>query len=153
MDSLKTDGRYPEITIERGTRIVTGDLVYLSFDSAAVRQTGPRRGGCIRMKIHPPYEQGYILDEEGFINEYGARIIGEILIALDDVTQEMERRLADIETAIETVRASAEERLTNGELSVRVFGAIPGEPLKADLPAFTSTLEAWIELGLFPYHR
>lgn len=94
MDSLKdADGNYPVVTVERGERVVRGELVYLSFDSAAVRQTEPLRGGCVRMKIHPPFDKGLLVNKDGHINEYGAEFIGDILVALDDAALTMQQHL------------------------------------------------------------
>jgi hypothetical protein len=149
MDSLKNaDGNYPVVTVEMGGRVVRGDLVYLSFDSAAVRQTEPRPGGCVRMKIHPPYTDGYIVDDEGYINEYGTQFVAKILVELDEAAVAMEQRLPAIRSALQQVR-SAGESLPLTQQAVRAHELLGGAELPIDLPLFTSTLEEWIRTGEF----
>lgn len=148
MDSLKdADGNYPVVTVERGDRVLRGELVYLSFDSAAVRQTEPVRGGCVRMKIHPPYDKGFLVDKDGQINEYGAEFIGSVLVELDTAATKIQKQLPVIRDALRLVR-QIQETTDLLSLTVAVHDAI-GDQLNVDLPLFTSTLEEWMDSGLF----
>ncbi len=150
MDSLKdADGNYPVVTVERGDRVLRGELVYLSFDSAAVRQTEPRRGGCVRMKIHPPYDKGLLVGKDGHINAYGAEFIGDILVALDDAALTMEENLPAIRSALRRVRQT-HDSANLLSLTARVHDAI-GTDIAVDLPLFTSILEEWIEGDEFEF--
>jgi hypothetical protein len=66
--------------LERGAQTIEGYLWDLTHDSLALKLSWPTPTGCIRRRIWAPYENGYLIDTEGRLNEFGLRIAVELVV-------------------------------------------------------------------------
>jgi hypothetical protein len=144
----KADDRYATLSVELDGRLLKGHVVYLSYDSVAIRQTHPRRGGCIRTKIYPPFSAGFLVDDDGCMNEHGTQVAARTLVELDRAAREMVRNMDAMVAAVQEVLA-ADPNLSPAQQAVRVHEVLGGDSLAIDLPHFASTLEEWIREGEF----
>ena len=86
--------------LERGAQTIEGYLLDLTHDSLALKLSWPIPTGCIRRTIWAPYENGYLIDTEGRLNEFGLQIAVELIDDIYEAAVAMKSRIKDIKRAL-----------------------------------------------------
>jgi hypothetical protein len=142
--------------LERGAQTIEGYLLDLTHDSLALRLDSlalklswQTPTGCIRRTIWAPYENGYLIDTEGRLNEFGLQIAVELIDDIYEAAVAMKSRIKDIKRALGQRRGEVlRDEWSFGpgpeEWRRAVWDALPRPALDIDCVLFDSILEEWL---------
>ena len=142
-------GKYVGVHLVRDERTIKGWLADLDRDFVDVALTQPVAGGCVRRTIFEPYEDGYLVDENGVLNPYGLRLVVELIDEMYRTALAMEARIEDIREALRRVQleiyCSGPRILPmQDEWLNATLRAMPGQPLEVEPAIFKSVLGEWV---------
>ena len=133
--------------LERESGKIYGYLTQLTHDSVAMELSVPTRTGCMIRRISAPYQNGYLIDAEGRLSDFGIQKLLELIEDMQRAVLTMEERISDIQVAALAVLERSkkmEEPHDDDQFVMQIWEALPGPPIDVDVTFFCCIVERWL---------